>query len=119
MENEDPVIEDLREPNSIPTTTGADASASGITWARNTPSSATDRGARFVLHSQSLDESDGPTHQPSVTPRYEPVRGQPTEYAPYESPQERNESDLDLYVNRAPAAAPPQRGGDSSTADPR
>jgi hypothetical protein len=60
-------------------------------------------GTPYSIDSASQDEADGPTRQPSVAPGYQPVRGQPTTYAPYITDLERNEDNLDLHKNRAPA----------------
>lgn len=93
-------VENLGSPNTIPTTTGLAASEeSGNARAGGPPTGTTP----YLLDSRSRDESDGPTHQPSVRPDLQPLRGQPTEYAPFESPQEHNETDTDLRLNREPA----------------
>lgn len=70
------------------------------------PISAHHTAGPYVLDSASRDKPDGPTHQPGTAPHYEPLRGQPTEYAPYRSPQEHDEVDLNLRLNKAPDGDP-------------
>ena len=60
----------------------------------------------YTMDSTSRDKSDGPTHQPGAAPGYVPLRGQPTEYAPFRSPREHNETDLDLHLNKARDGVP-------------
>lgn len=60
----------------------------------------------YVIEAKNRDAIDGPTHQPSVGPDYKPIRAQPTEFKPFTSPQEHNETTTDLLVNRAPDGVP-------------
>ncbi|MGI8970166.1 MAG: hypothetical protein ACR2HB_05600 [Dehalococcoidia bacterium] len=63
-------------------------------------------GATYVMDSTSRDERDGPSHQPGAEPGYRPMRNQPTDYAPFRSDAERNETDLDLRKNVAQGGDP-------------
>lgn len=63
-------------------------------------------GIPYFQDSQHRDAVDGPTRQPSVAPNYTPIRGQPTGYEPFRSPQEHNETTTDLRTNVAPGGDP-------------